>query len=122
RRAWLIGAAGLLALVLAWVAMSWALGPSTDTSPEEDTSSAANRRPFVPAGFENLGDERGAWPGSERYFKVLRRTKAGQVFEFVLIPGYRNREHGITLTPFYLLRGKVTVAQFRAAARAPAYP
>src|SRR5262249_50319832 len=119
RRGWLLLAGGVATLIIGSGATGWGLWSSEGGNSGD--SNSGDKQPEGPEGVEPVGAARGEWPGTERYYKTIRRVKDGQPFEFVLVPGYRDRGKGIDLAPFYILRGKVTVAQFRAAARDPQY-
>ena len=111
RRRSLVGVVCFLAALAGLGAGAWALWPREHV-PDEPLS----HKPWLPDGFQSDGPEKGNLPETEHLFQRISTTRSDVRFEFRLIPGYADRRNFIDVPPFYMLRDKVTVEQFRLAA------
>lgn len=111
--------AATLAMVAVGVGVAWAihsLRPPSSTTPTEKTHPELVS-PWLPEGGEPAGEDVAInrTVPSQPLYETIVLTKGGQKFTFVLIPGYA------AMSRFYMLRDKVSNAQFRAASEDEAY-
>lgn len=90
-------------------------GPSEPTKPEVPPKKAL---PLPSEDFQAKSETPGPWPGTEKLYEVITVRYNGAEFRFRVIPGL---EGNVSIRPFYMLEGEVSVEQFQAVALAQEY-